>query len=106
MSTAHSDLLVLLQRQLALVDAGRWDDLTTAMKEWSDRAHSLPAVASTDARAPLQQLVATHAQLQQRLIAARRDAARELEALARGRGAVRGYQAAALVPGGQVDGAA
>ena len=106
MSAAHAQLVDLAERQLELADAGSWDELAAAMEQWGRTAAALPAVAAPDAREPLTRLAELHDQLRARLATGRADTARELGALHRGRGAVRGYQAAALVPGGQVDGAA
>jgi hypothetical protein len=105
-SAGHSELLALLERQVELADADRWDELVVAMDEWRERAGTLPPAAPAAAREPLARLAEAHDRLQARLTAARAATALELRALHRARGAVRGYEAAALVPGGQVDGSA
>jgi len=105
-SRAHAQLVVLAEQQLELAVAGRWDELAAAMEDWGRAAASLPAVPPEEARGSLTRLVDVHGQLSGRLAAGRAETADELRALQRGRGAVRGYQAAALAPGGQIDGAA
>lgn len=106
MSAAHFELSDLADHQLELAAAGRWDDLVVAMEDFSHLAGSLPAAAPASALAALERLEETQRLLRARLDDARAGAARELGSLQRGRGAVRGYQVAALEPGGQIDGAA
>ena len=106
MSAAHQQLLVLAERQLALADAGRWDELPAAMELFGRHAAALPAVAPTSAGDVLRRAAAIVARVEERLRAGRLECARELAQLRRGRGAVRSYGGADLTPGGQVDGTA
>ena len=106
MSAAHHQLLVLAERQLALADAGRWDELPAAMEAFGRHAAALPAVAPPSAAEPLRRAAVIVARVEERLRAGRLECARELAALRRGRGAVRSYGGSALMPGGQVDGSA
>ena len=106
MSVAHQELLGLAERQLQLAEAGRWDELPAAMEHFARRAAALPAVAPPSAAQPLRRAAEVVAQVEGLLRAGRLDCARELSQLQRGRGAVRSYGGAALVPGSQVDGTA
>ena len=106
MSAAHQDLLGVAERQLALADAGRWDELPAAMEDFARRAASLPAVAPSSAADALRHAAEIVARVDERLRAGRLTCARELSQLQRGRGAVRSYGSAALTPGSQVDGTA
>jgi hypothetical protein len=105
-SAAHRELLGVAERQLALTDAGRWDELPAAMEEFGRRAAALPAVAPASAADCLRRAAELVASVEERLRAGRLTCARELAQLQRGRGAVRSYGGAALAPGSQVDGTA
>ena len=106
MSAAHRELLGLAKRQLALADAGRWDELPAAMEDFARRAASLPAVPPSSAAGSLRRAADIVARVEERLRAGRLTCGRELSQLQRGRGAVRSYGGAALAPGSQVDGTA
>ena len=106
MSAGHHELLALAERQLALADAGRWDDLLAAMEQFGHRAAALPGVAPASAAPALRRAAEIVAQVETRVRAGRLDCARELGRLQRGRGAVRSYGGTALAPGSQVDGTA
>ncbi|CAA9518640.1 MAG: hypothetical protein AVDCRST_MAG69-2924 [uncultured Solirubrobacteraceae bacterium] len=106
MSAAHDSLLALAERQLQLAGEERWDELVPVMEEWQRRTTALTLPAPPSAALALARAAQIVALVSDRLRTGRMDAARELASLQRGRGAVRGYQAAALEPGGQVDGAA
>lgn len=106
MSDGHQHLLELAEHQLQLAGEERWDDLLPVMEEWQRRAMALDAPAPASAGVVLRQAMEVVARVEDRVRSGRMGAARELASLQRGRGALRGYQAAALEPGGQVDGAA
>lgn len=106
MTVAHQDLLALAERQLELAGQERWDELLPVMEEWQRRTAVLSSAAPVSAADALARALEVVARVQERLRAGRMDTARELSSLQRGRGAVRGYEAAALEPGGQVDGTA
>ena len=96
------DLLARAEGELALAREGRWEELAAAGAERARRAAALPAPAP-QARPVLERLALVQQQLTAQLTAARAQTARELGTLSRGRGAVRGYAAAAGGPGGWVD---
>ena len=106
MSVAREQLLGLAERQLALADAGRWDELPAAMEAFGRHAAALPVVAPPSAADALRRAAAIVAGVEERLRAGRLECARELARLRGARGAVRSYGGAALTPGGQVDGTA
>ena len=106
MSGEHDELLVIAERQLALAEAGAWDELVAAMELFHRRAAALPPIAPAAAAPVLARMGEIVARVEDRLRAARMDTARELAALQRGGGAARAYQGAALTPGGRVDDAA
>lgn len=106
MNDGHQHLLELAERQLQLAGEERWDDLLPVMEEWQRRASALGVPAPASAAPALRQAMEVIGRVEDAVRAGRMSAARELTALQRGRGALRGYQAAALEPGGQVDGAA
>jgi hypothetical protein len=95
----------LAERELALARDGRWEELAACSDERVRRAAVLPA-PPPQARAELDRLVACQEALVALLASARALTARELGALRRGRGAARGYAAAAATtaPAGAVDG--
>jgi hypothetical protein len=105
-SAAHRQLLGIAERQLALADARRWDELPAAMEEFGRHAAALPAVAPASAAGSLRRAADIVARVEERLRDGRLACARELSQLQRGRGAVRSYGGAALAPGSQVDGTA
>jgi hypothetical protein len=99
------DLLVLAERELALLRDGDAAALPAAMEARERFAASLgPAPAS--ARPVLERLAAVQEQIVTELTLARDDVARELAALRRGRGAVQGYRTAAGPVAARVDDAA
>ena len=106
MSAAHESLLALAERQLQLAGEERWEELVPVMEEWQRRTSALTRPAPPSAARALARAAEIVALVSDGLRAGRMDVARELASLQRGRGAVRGYQAAALEPGGQIDGAA
>jgi hypothetical protein len=96
------DLLARAERELSLAREGRWEELAEAGAERARLSASLPAPAPA-VRPLIERALHVQAQIDQLLTAARAHTARELGALDRGRGAVRGYAAAAGGPGGWVD---
>ena len=96
------DLLARAEHELALAREGRWEELAEAGAERVRLSAALPA--PSPAVGPLlERALRLQAQIDQLLSVARAHTARELGALHRGRGAVRGYAAAAGGPGGWVD---
>ena len=96
------DLLARAERELALAQAGRWEELAGASAERTRLVATLPA--PIPAVLPLlERLALVQEQLTALLSAAREQTARELGTLNRGRGAVRGYAPVAGAPGGWVD---
>jgi hypothetical protein len=93
MST-FGDLAVLADRELALVRDGRFDEAAELSAERDARARTLAPARPQD-RPALELLMALQDQLVVEFTLARDAAARELAALGRGRGAVRGYRSAA-----------
>jgi hypothetical protein len=100
--TAWEQLVARAERELALAREGRWEELAAAGAERARLAAALPAPAPA-LRPLLERLAAAQDELTALLTAARADTARELGALRRGRGAVRGYAAVAAARGGWVD---
>ena len=96
------DLLARAEREHALAGEGRWEELAEAGAERVRLAAALPAPALA-VRPLLERLVLVQEQLASLLAAGRAQTARELGALSRGRGAVRGYARVASAPGGWVD---
>lgn len=97
------DLLARAEGELALARDGRWEELALAGAERTRLAAALPAPAPA-ARPVLERLALVQEQLTALLTAARAETARELGALDRGRGAVRGYASAvSAARGGWVD---
>jgi hypothetical protein len=105
-SAAHEELLTLARHQLALADAGRWDELPAAMEVFGRHAASLPLVPPPSAADALRRAAAIVVRVEDRLRNGRLECARELSRLQRGRGAVRSYGGGALVRGSQIDGTA
>jgi hypothetical protein len=94
----------LAERELALVRAGEWDLVAEVSAERGTQMASLPTPGP---RPLLERLAALEAELIAALQAARATTIRELGAVRRGRGAVRGYAGtAAPFAGGWVDHAA
>jgi hypothetical protein len=85
------DVLALAERELELVRGGDADALPAALAE---RA-SLAATLDPAPRPVLERLAEVQHQIVVELTLAREDIVRELAALQRGRGAVRGYRATA-----------
>jgi hypothetical protein len=85
------DVLALAERELELVRGGDADALPAAIAE---RA-SLAAALDPAPRPVLERLAEIQHQIVVELTLAREDIVRELAALQRGRGAVRGYRASA-----------
>jgi hypothetical protein len=96
------DLLARAERELALAGEGRWEELAEAGAERVRLGADLPAPAPA-LRPLLERLALVQEQIASLLTAARAQTARELAALDRGRGAVRGYAPVAGAPGGWVD---
>jgi hypothetical protein len=95
--SAFGDLSVLAERELRLVREARWDEAAELAAERDARARALPPARPED-RAALELLAALQDQLVVEFTLARDAAARELAALDRGRGAMRGYRSAAAGP--------
>jgi hypothetical protein len=99
------DLLARAERELSLAREGRWDELAEAGAERVRLSATLPAPVPA-VRPLLERLVLVQDQIASLLAAGRAQTARELGALDRGRGAVRGYGRAGRhpgAPGGWVD---
>jgi hypothetical protein len=96
------DLLARAERELTLAREARWEELAEAGAERVRLAAALPAPAPA-VRPLLERLALVQEQLASLLTAGRAQTARELGALDRGRGAVRGYATAPAAPGGWVD---
>jgi hypothetical protein len=101
-TAAWQDLLARAERELALAAEGRWEELAEAGAERVRLAVTLPP-PSPEARPLLERLSEVQDELTAALVAARAETARELGALDRGRGAVRGYASAPAGAGGWVD---
>jgi hypothetical protein len=90
--TGWPDVLALAERELAMLRDGDAAALPAAMAERARLSEGLgPAPAA--ARPVLERIAAVQEQLITELTLARGEIARELAALNRGRGAVRGYRA-------------
>lgn len=92
--TGWEALLGLAEAELALVRSGHVEDLPAAAANRARLAASLGAPPA-GARPALERLAAVQEQITVELTLARDELARELAALGRGRGAVRGYRASA-----------
>jgi hypothetical protein len=84
------DLLARAERELTLARDERWEELAEAGAERARLAAALPAPAPA-LRPLLERLALVQEQIASLLAAGRAQTARELGALNRGRGAVRGY---------------
>jgi hypothetical protein len=98
-----AQLVALAERERDLAAEGRWDEAAGAAAERVRRAAALPAPPPS-ARGDLERLRALQDELSARLQLARAAVVSELGALRRGRGAVRGYAAAAGPRAATVDG--
>ena len=96
------DLLARAEHELALARESRWEELSAAGVERTRLAAGLPAPVPA-LRPLLERVAVVQEQLTTLLTAARAETARELGALNRGRGAVRGYAPVAGPRGGWVD---
>jgi hypothetical protein len=92
--TGWTQLVELSERELALVRSGDWDLVAEVSAERVRLRDTLPTPGP---RALLVRLAALEADLIAALRAARATTARELGALNRGRGAVRGYAGASAI---------
>jgi hypothetical protein len=102
---AWADLVVLADRELALAREGRWEEsreLAAAREALGARV----APPGPGDRPALEMLLGLQEQIVVQCTLARDAVARELSALTRGRGAVRGYRSTASRPAARVDGAA
>ena len=92
--TGWQDLLELGERELELVRAGEWDLVAEVSAARVQLREKLPTPGP---RIMLVRLAALEGDLLAALRAARATTARELGALSRGRGAVRGYAGASAI---------
>ena len=99
-----SELVALADRELSLARDGRWDEAQALAGERQALAPAMAAPRPGD-RPALEMLVALQEQIVVEWTLARDAIARELSALARGRGAVRGYRSAAAPVPARIDGA-
>jgi hypothetical protein len=97
-------LLTLAERELELLRRGELDALPAALDE-RDRLAATLGQAPASARPVLERLAAVQDQIVAEITLARDEAARELAALHRGRGAVQGYRSAAGGPARTIDAA-
>jgi hypothetical protein len=95
--SGYADLAVLADRELARVREARWEEAAALSAERDALAGALGPAAPED-RPALELLIALQEQLVVEVTLARDAAARELAAVSRGRGAVRGYRSAAAGP--------
>ena len=91
---AWSDLVALADRELALARAGRWEE-AQALAGRREALVLAIAPARPGDKPALEMLVALQEQIVIEWTLARDAVARELAALTRGRGAVRGYRSVA-----------
>ncbi len=103
--TGWNHMLALAERELELVRGGDVDALPGAIAERLRLAATL-GEAPASARPVVERLVAVQEQIVVELTLARAGIVRELGALRRGRGAVRGYAGAAAPRSALVDGSA
>jgi hypothetical protein len=89
--SAYEHLVVLAERELALVRAGRLAELPDLHARRAQVVATLPARPPEAARPSLERAAELQAQIGAALEAARDAAGRELGRLRRGRGAVRAY---------------
>jgi len=92
--SAWDAMLALAEHELELLRRRELDALPAALDE-RDRLAAMLGQAPASARPVLERLAAVHDQIVAELVLARDEAARELGALQRGRGAVQGYRSAA-----------
>ena len=95
--TAFADLAVLADRELALARERRWEEAAELRERRDALARTAPAPRAED-RPALELLVSLQEQIVVECTLARDAVARELAALRRGRGAVRGYRSSAAAP--------
>ena len=95
----YERLVVLAERETALVAADGWEDLADLAAERAACVAALPPVAPPEAAPLLHRLVALQAMASGALTASRAEVGRELGSLGRGRSAVRGYAASAAPRG-------
>jgi hypothetical protein len=98
-------LLALAESELELIRGGDVEQLPDAIAARAQLAATLGQPPAT-ARPVLERLAAVQHQIVVELTLARDEVVRELGALRRGRGAVRGYRSAAGPAAGQIDGSA
>ena len=103
--TGWNDMLALAERELELVRGGDLEALPDAIAERARLAATLSA-APAAARPVVERLVAVQEQIVVELMLARAGLVRELGALRRGRGAMRGYAGTAAPRASLVDGSA
>ena len=90
------ELVALAEREHALALAGRWEEVAALSTERVRRAAAL-GPAPVSARPALERLAELQAQISAALASARAFTSRELAGLRRGRVAVRGYGATAVL---------
>lgn len=100
MQELYDDLLVLAEREHALLAAGAWEDLAALDAQRRDLLARLPAAAPATARAVLERALAVQAQSSAALAGGVDGLRRELATLSQGRAAVRGYGAAGAAAAG------
>ncbi len=89
--SAYEHLVVLAERELALVQAGRLGELPDLHARRAHLVATLPARPPEAARAALERTAQLQALISAALEAGRDTTGRELSRLRRGRGAVRAY---------------
>jgi hypothetical protein len=103
--TSWPDLVAMADRELALVRDGRWEEAQALGAQRDALAVAIAPPRGGDKPA-LELLVALQEQIVVEWTLARAAIGRELAALTRGRGAVRGYRSAAAAAPGRVHRAA
>lgn len=99
--SAWDELLTLAESELELIRGGDAERLPAATAERAQLAATL-GQAPASARPVLERLAHVQEQIIVELTLAREGVVRELGALRRGRGAMRGYRSAAGPAGGQI----
>ena len=89
--SAYEHLVVLAERELALVQAGRYGELPDLHARRAQLVATLPAIPPEAARPALERAAALQALVVTALESARDTTGHELTRLRRGRGAVRAY---------------
>ena len=89
--SAYEHLAVLAERELALVEAGRFGELGDLHARRDQLVATLPAVPPAEARDALERTAALQDQVTEALAHVRDAVGHELAKLRRGRGAVRAY---------------